>query len=169
MIIAIKCNYIWPSRHYSHFDTGTSASEKECLPLFSFALSWQPFQLEVQTTDMKSLNLIPCIGIHIRISYNTRNTCIFVRWKNHKCYFHFSIQKISFILQYKCLSMSLKKSWGQQQNAIGVTFHSPIVIILTFDTLGLVYSVFVRMNLGALGLPVSGWLCIHSNVYSRLS
>ena len=50
-----------------------------------------------------------------------------------------------------------------------VTFHSPIVIILTFDTLGLVYSVFVRMNLGALGLPVSGWLCIHSNVYSHLS
>ena len=65
--------------------------------------------------------------------------------------------------------MSLKKSWGQQQNAIGVTFHSPIVIILTFDTLGLIYSVFVRMNLGALGLPVSGWLCIHSNVYSHLS
>ena len=62
--------------------------------------------------------------------------------------------------------MLLKKSRGQQQNAIGVTFHSPIVIILTFDTLGLIYSVFVRMNLGALGLPVSGWL---SNVYSHLS
>ena len=54
-------------------------------------------------------------------------------------------QKIFFILQYKCLSMLLKKSRGQQQNAIGVTFHSPIVIILTFDTLGShIFSIFAH-------------------------
>ena len=49
------------------FDTGTSTSTKQFLPLFSFALAG-PFQFEVQTTDMKSLNFTPCIGIHIRIS-----------------------------------------------------------------------------------------------------
>ena len=93
--------FIWPLRHYSHFDTGTSASVKQFLPLFSFALAGPPFQFEVQTTDMKSLNLISCTGIHIRMSSIT------YAYKNHKCYFSFSIQKISFTLEYKFVSMTL--------------------------------------------------------------
>ena len=80
--------FIWPLWHYSHFDTGTSASAKHFLPLFSFALAGLLFQFEVQTTDMKSLNLISCIGIHTRIS------SIIYAYKNQKCYFSFSIQKI---------------------------------------------------------------------------
>ena len=52
-------------------------------------------------------------------------------YKTHKCYFSFSIQNISFILEYESISMSLKKSWiskrvlvvvGNSQNAIGITF-----------------------------------------------
>ena len=38
---------------------------------FSFALAGLPFQFEVQTTDMRSLNFIPCIGIHIKRISNT--------------------------------------------------------------------------------------------------
>ena len=59
--------------HYSHLECGTSASAREFLPLFSFALVGLPFQLKVQTTDVKSLNLIPCIGIHLKISSRTWN------------------------------------------------------------------------------------------------
>ena len=58
--------WIW---YYSHFDTSTSSSAKQFLPLFTFALAGLPFLFEAQTTlDMKSVNLIPCIGIQIRIS-----------------------------------------------------------------------------------------------------
>ena len=39
----------------------------------------------------------------------------------------------------------------------------------SFNTLGLLYAVFVHMKQGALGLPVSVWLCAHSSVYSHLS
>ena len=60
------------------FDTSTSSSAKQFLPLFTFALAGLPFLFEVQTTlDMKSLYLIPYIGIHIRINFITYN--VFVR------------------------------------------------------------------------------------------
>ena len=167
MIIAIKCNYI-----YDHY---------YITPTLKLA--------QVQAKR----NACPCLALHLLDNHSslkyrqkTWNPWIwflalastYESATTHRIHVYLYAEKIinvifTFLskrfLQYKCLSMSLKKSWGQQQNAIGVTFHSPIVIILTFDTLGLVYSVFVRMNLGALRLPVSGWLCIHSNVYSHLS
>ena len=58
----------WSLLHYSHFDTSTCASAKEILPLLSFALAGLPFQFKVQTTDMNFLNLIPYIGIHIKLA-----------------------------------------------------------------------------------------------------
>ena len=59
--------------HYSHLECGRSASAREFLPLFSFALVGLLFQLKVQTTEVKSLNLIPCVGIHLKISSRTWN------------------------------------------------------------------------------------------------
>ena len=56
-------------------------------------------------------------------------------------------------------------SFGQQQNAIEVTFHSPADRDNSFDTLGLIYSVFVHINLGVLGLPVSGWHFVYTIVF----
>ena len=58
----------WSLLHYSHFDTSTCASAKELLPLLSFALAGLLFQFKVQTTDMNFLNLIPYIGIHIKLA-----------------------------------------------------------------------------------------------------
>ena len=61
-------------------------------------------------------------------------------------------------------------SCWQQQNAIGVTVHSPIEIILLILWVSYIQCLVVHMNLGALGLPVLVWLCIHSSsVYSHLS
>ena len=58
----------------------------------------------------------------------------------------------------------------QQQNAVGVTFHSPIerMILFFWYSGSCIFSICAH-ELGALGLPVSVWLCIHSSVYSLLS
>ena len=98
-------------------------------------------------------------------------------YKNHKCYYSFSVQKISFLLEYKFVSMTLRnpeylkgyrKLWTTTKCRRGNFSLSDRNN--SFDTLGLIYAVFVHMNLGALGLPMSVWLCIHSSsVCSHLS
>ena len=86
----------------------------------------------------------------------------------------FSIQKISFILEYKFISMTLWKSWiskgvllviGQQQNATGITFHFPIEIILWILCISYIEYLQVHINLGALCLPGSGWHFVYTVVY----
>ena len=47
------------------------------LSLVQFRIAGLSFLFEVQTEmDMKSLNLIPCIGIHIKISSITQNIIV---------------------------------------------------------------------------------------------
>ena len=53
----------------------------------------------------------------------------------------------------------------QQQNAMGVTFHSPIEIILFILWVSHIQYLQVHINLGALGLPVSDWHFVYTVVY----
>ena len=105
------------------------------LALVRFGIVRLPFLFEVPTKmDMKSLNLIPCIDIHIKIS--SIIYCTLAKIVN--AIFPFLFKRFFSFLNLNSYPWHLRNpdilrgiaSCGQRQNAIGVTIHCPIEIIL---------------------------------------
>lgn len=146
-------------------ETGTSVTEKDFLLLFCSALARLPFQFEVQTTYMISLNLIPCIDIYVKTSSNPWNKYLytpllskrflsFLNRNTQPCHVinaEYLKQYCQFWAATKCHSGNF--SVPNKDNC--------------FDTESLIY-VFVHINLGVLRLPVPGGHFVYAVVYSSI-